>query len=83
MLFSTANRLVKKALYLLQYWLVGLSNIAYKYFSCSKLNDLRIFSKDAQTIGALCDLASDIVPWEETPLDWYATIALTETWILW
>ena len=47
MLFSTANRLVKKALHLLRYWLVGLSDITYKYFSCSKLNDSRTFSKDA------------------------------------
>ena len=62
MLFSTANRLVKKALYLLWYCLVGLSDITYKYFSCSKLNDLRTFSKDAQTAGALLDFTSDIVP---------------------
>ena len=65
MLFSTASRLVKKALYLLQYGLVELSNNTYKY----KLNGSRTFSKDAQTDGALCDLASDIVLREETPLD--------------
>ena len=83
MLFSKVNCLVKKALYLFQYWLVGLSNITHKYFSCSKLSDVRTFSEDTQTARALCDLASDIVPWKETPLGWYATISLTVTWILW
>ena len=69
MLFSTANRLVKKALYLLRYWLVELYDIAYKYFSCSKLNDSRNLFKDAQTAGALFDFVSGVVPWEETPFD--------------